>query len=396
MMETKGNPQLIRNLNEKLVLEVLIQHGSLSRADLSRITGLSKPTISSAVTNLLENELIRNVGRAENHQGRKATLVEFNELRFYVIGIDIGATHIRVALGNLYGELLFYDQFNIIDLTPDEILTLIYQRVELLINSRHICWESIKYISIGAPAVVTPDTGVVMLIVQTLKGFDTHLSLQVLSELFPCKVLLENDVNLAALAEQQYGVAKKQENFIYFSIGAGVGAGLVMNGVLWRGLRGAAGELGEMLIGIDGGKKLEDFISTQGLLKIARRYLREKKESSLLDTVKVLTPHFIFQNANKGDKVATQIVEEYCHLLSLALVSLSVIVAPDLIILGGDVGGSGDLLIEKLKSILDSKLQVIPMLKKTEIGDEAVVLGAVHQAVLSTMDYIRNEILSDN
>lgn len=110
-----GTPQYIRNLNENLIMDALITQGSMSRADISRQTGLSKPTVSSAVEHLIERNLVKETGRADNAQGRKATLIQFNETAYYVCGIDIGATRIRIALSDLNGQIIAYDTYPPID-----------------------------------------------------------------------------------------------------------------------------------------------------------------------------------------------------------------------------------------------------------------------------------------
>ena len=106
-----GTPQYIRNLNENLIMDALITQGSMSRADISRQTGLSKPTVSSAVEHLIGRNLVKETGRADNAQGRKATLIQFNETAYYVCGVDIGATRIRIALSDLNGKMIAYATF---------------------------------------------------------------------------------------------------------------------------------------------------------------------------------------------------------------------------------------------------------------------------------------------
>lgn len=385
-----GNPQLIRNLNEGLALDLIVQKGSISRADISRLTGLSKPTVSSAVGNLLRHDLVREMGPGENLQGRKPTLVEFNEKAFYVCAIEIGAEQVRLGIFDLGEQLMELDHFFIKDLTPEQLLEEMSERVDGMIQKHRISWERIKYLACGIPAVVIPETGEIAIIVPKLRGYEKALSYQSLSTTFPCKVVLENDVNLAALAERNHGMAQEVDSFAYLSIGAGVGAGLVIEGSLFRGLGGAAGELGEMVVNQE--ERLEDQLSTEGLLLLARRMAAEAGESGRkwADT---LTLDGLLEAFRHSDPIAVRTVEEYCRFLAAAVHNLSAVIAPRLVVLGGEIGAYGGTLIPILNAKQKTMLPVKPSLMASHLGEKSILLGATNLAVSRTFDYIREELL---
>ncbi|ULO08572.1 ROK family transcriptional regulator [Paenibacillus sp. 19GGS1-52] len=393
MSVRKGDPQYIRGLNDQLVLDRIFHHGKVSRAEISRVTGLSKPTASSAVQRLIDKNWIREVGRGENAQGRKSTLLEFNHAAYYVCGIDLGATRVRLALARPDGSLLDEDNFEIPAGSPESLQHLLLERVEQLLLRHGADWGQVPYISVGTPAVVMPETGSSSLIVTGLKRFEEAISLPALTQLFPSKVMLENDVNLATMAEQSDGIANGINLFAYLAIGAGVGAGVVVEGRLLRGMGGAAGELGHMLLSKE--TKVEDVLSVDGLLQLARDYLNSEQQSSLLRQEAELTPELIFRAVRQGDSLAIMIHEIYCEFLARTIHNLSVIVAPELIVLGGEIGAYADVLISGLQLLTDNGFPVKPKLAGSLLGERAVVLGAVNTAARAAYGQIRDE-LSDN
>lgn len=389
MKQSIGNPQLIRRLNEGLVLDLLSTQGPLSRADLSRITGLSKPTISSATSALLEKNLIFEMGVGDNVYGRKSTLLKINEFCFFSIGIDIGATKVRIGIADLLGRLLSYQTYPLLE-KPEEFLTSLRRYTEDLLRQTKCSWESIQFVTIGAPAVVVPETGKVLMIVPQLKGYENVFSQSSLKALFPCEIILENDVNLAVLGEKTYGIAKDQNNFVFLSLGVGIGAGVMVEGQLLRGLGGAAGELGEMKVSPHTDDKLEQFLSSQGLVDLANRIIFQDK----IKSGPVHNPMEVFERYRYGESWAQKTVEQYCDTLSYALLNLSVILAPDMIVIGGGVGSNGDVILPELQRRLSDQSIVQPTIVTTSLDDKTAVLGGIHLSRQKTMQYIKSNLFS--
>lgn len=184
-----GTPQYIRNLNENLIMDALITQGTMSRADISRQTGLSKPTVSLAVEHLIDRNLVKEMGRADNAQGRKATLIRFNETAYYVCGIDIGATRIRIALSDLTGEIIAYRTHPMVVQEGQEraeatMLELLRGHLNESLDENHLNWDQIQCIGFGIPGVVLPDSGRIHRIVDPLVGLEQAFSLESLSGAF--------------------------------------------------------------------------------------------------------------------------------------------------------------------------------------------------------------------
>ncbi|WP_339260759.1 ROK family protein [Paenibacillus sp. FSL R5-0713] len=407
-----GTPQYIRNLNENLIMDALITQGTMSRADISRQTGLSKPTVSLAVEHLIDRNLVKEMGRADNAQGRKATLIRFNETAYYVCGIDIGATRIRIALSDLTGEIIAYRTHPMVVQEGQEraeatMLELLRGHLNELLDENHLNWDQIQCIGFGIPGVVLPDSGRIHRIVDPLVGLEQAFSLESLSGAFPCEVILENDVNLAALGEYRSGAAAGCNLFVFFSIGTGTGAGIMVHGQLLRGLGGLTGEIAEMLM--EDGRRLEEVLSADGLMQLAKRHLNphdELLEAADLgadvnvdvvgfadDLHRHLTPEKLFEAARNGEIDALDILQQYSQMIASALRHISVVLAPDLIVLGGGVGGNGDVLLPLLRQVISEQFPVQPQLICSKLGEQAVVTGAVQVAIKQTMLNLQQEAL---
>ncbi|MBT2282847.1 ROK family protein [Paenibacillus polymyxa] len=404
-----GTPQYIRNLNENLIMDALITQGTMSRADISRQTGLSKPTVSLAVEHLIDRNLVREMGPADNAQGRKATLIRFNETAYYVCGIDIGATRIRIALSDLNGEIIAYRTYPMVVQEAHEpaqatMLELLRSHMNKLLDENHLNWDQIQCIGFGIPGVVLPDSGRIHRIVAPLAGLEQAFSLESLSGAFPCEVILENDVNLAALGEYRSGAAAGYPLFVFFSIGTGTGAGIMVHGQLLRGLGGLTGEIAEMLVDA---RRLEEVLSADGLMQLAKDYLDQHDElleaadtgaNVSLDVVaddlhRHLTPEKLFEAARSGEVEALDILQQYSQMIASALRQISVVLAPDLIVLGGGIGGNGDVLLPLLRQIISEKFPVQPQLICSKLGEQAVVTGAVQVAIQQTMLNLQQEAM---
>ncbi|MEK4366368.1 ROK family protein [Paenibacillus sp. FSL M8-0212] len=409
-----GTPQYIRNLNENLIMDALITQGTMSRADISRQTGLSKPTVSLAIEHLIDRNLVREMGRADNAQGRKATLIRFNETAYYVCGIDIGATRIRIALSDLNGEIIAYRTYPMVVQKAHEpaeatMLELLRSHMNELLDKNHLNWDQIQCIGFGIPGVVLPDSGRIHRIVDPLAGLEEAFSLESLSGAFPCEVILENDVNLAALGEYRSGAAAGYPLFVFFSIGTGTGAGIMVHGQLLRGLGGLTGEIAEMLV--DDGRRLEEVLSADGLMQLANLHLNSHDELLEVadsdsdvdadvkghvvtdDLHRHLTPEKLFEAARRGEVEALEILKQYSQKIASALRQISVVLAPDLIVLGGGVGGNGDVLLPLLRQIISEQFPVQPQLICSKLGEQAVVTGAVQVAIQQTMLNLQQEAL---
>ena len=390
MKEFNGNPQLIRSINERRILELTSAHAPLSRAEISRLTGLSKPTVSAAVKNLLELGLVEEIGQGEAGPGRKPTLVQFSASYRHVLGIQLGADRIRVVLADLQAQPLLSGELSMRDNSdnPEELLQAIHSQAEHLLAEAGIDWEHVGYAAFAIPGVVSA-TGDVTMLAPHLQGCESALTQASLAARFPCPVLTDNDVNLAAWAEFAANNQGSEEVFAFLFLDSGVGAGIMIGGRLLRGLGGAAGELGDMRLA--DGSRLEEKLSEQALLDRARATLASSSEPSLLGQADSLTLATLFDAAKAGDGTACQALDGYVEELTAAVHNLTALLAPERIVLGGRIG-EDPLLLQALGAMLFNLRSAPPQMVSATLGGESVLTGAVQTAIAATMRQIQEEL----
>ncbi len=237
-----ARPQLIRAMNEQLLLSQIRQLGVCSRADLARLSGLSKPTVSLALANVERSGLVRTAGQRTGVPGRSAVLYEIRPEAGYVLGLDIGHEYLRGAIADLTGEVRAKAEAR----SPSGSVS---KRVDELIKlADGICAASgigradVTQTVLGSPGVYDPSRDAIAL-TGGLAGWDKRAVLARLREAFGPNFVVENDTDAAALAEREHGHGREFASFAFVSIGSGIGMGLVLGGQLHRGAHGVAGEI---------------------------------------------------------------------------------------------------------------------------------------------------------
>jgi DNA-binding transcriptional ArsR family regulator len=246
-----GTPSLLRAINGRSLLEYLRAHGPISRAQLARATGLSKPTVSQALACLENAGLVRPVGQSISSKGgRIATLYEPNPEVGYVIGVDVGRSWVRAAVANIAGKMIArHDEPNNAK-SATELVMLINHLARDLVTHAGLSWSQIVHAVIGTPGVFD-ERSKRMHFASNLPEWGRHGLLSELQEALELSLSVENDANLAALGERACGWGSSADTFVYILIGTGVGMGIVINGALYRGAHGAAGEIGFLPLGSD-------------------------------------------------------------------------------------------------------------------------------------------------
>src|SRR5262245_61085364 len=234
-----GTPSLLRAINERSVLEFVRRMGPVSRAQIARDSDLSKPTVSQALASLLEAGLVREAGRASGKRGPAAVLYELNPRAGWVVGIDVGRAWLRAAIANLSGDIVARRDERTMVKSQRALISQIGQIAHALAAEAGLRWRQVTFATVGSPGVFHPATGTVEL-AYALPGWGRTGLVESVQEELGTKIAFENDVNLAALGEQWHGLGKNVPNFAYLHVGTGVGAGLILNGELFRGHAGAA------------------------------------------------------------------------------------------------------------------------------------------------------------
>lgn len=362
------------------MLEFVRRMGPVSRAQIARDSDLSKPTVSQALASLLEADLVREAGRASGKRGPAAVLYELNPRAGWVVGIDIGRAWVRAAIANLSGDIVARRDERTMVKSQRALISQIGAIAHGLAAEAHIRWRQVTFATIGSPGVFHPATGTVEL-AYALPGWGRTGLVESVQQELGTKIAFENDVNLAALGEQWRGLGKNVANFAYLHVGTGVGAGLVLNGQLFRGHAGAAGEVGYLPLATEDPR---DPVSRRlGALDAAAGAAGVVATARELGMRGPLSAKRVFASARRGDPAAQRVVELEAGRIALAIAAIVPVIDPELVVLGGGIGSNGDLLLERVERDLASISPFRPRIDVSVLGEEASLHGAVATALQS-------------
>lgn len=390
-MSHTGDATLLRRVNQSAVLEVLREEGPLSRSDIARRLQLSPPTITRIAASLLESGLVIEQKDGASTGGRPPTLLEFNARASSIIGVYIGQ-HMFGALADLNGHVLQRHsvQAEFGEAGVQRLIDLI-DHLRLQANKLRL---PVRGVGIGAPSIVQFPAGIVTW--SPTLGWRNLPLRQILESRFNLPVIVENEVNLIALGESWRGAGRGISSLVCISLGDGIGAGVVLEGKLYRGVQHAAGEIGyiipsERFLGqsYDGYGCLEGLAGSTGIVQRTLLQLATGKTSTLADAepkALTLTAPQVLLAARAGDPVARSVVSETVDYLSIALANLACILDPQRIIVSGELAEFGDLFIEPMCARLNGLLPFMPEIVLSELRTDAAILGAVATALRQTSD----------
>jgi predicted NBD/HSP70 family sugar kinase len=375
--DTASTTTVMRVMNERAVFERIRLLGPVSRPQLAEATGLSKPTISLALVDLERCGLVRHVGQRTGNSGRAALLYEMRPEAGWVIGVDVGRSWLRLALANLAGEVVLRRQERSQSRDAQKLVAQIGTLASALAVEAGLSYDDVTYTVIGSPGVVDHGSGA-MRLAANLSGWNGPGVLEALRKRLGPSLAVENDVNLAALGEQAHGLGKGVANFVFISVGTGIGMGIVIDGQLHRGARGAAGEIGFLPLGDaepstgDTTKRrhgsLESVASADAVVANARRFGMPGARSAKQ----------VFESTRGDEAAALSAVRLEAEYLARAVAAVTSVLDPELVVLGGGIGRNGDLLIAPMERQLRKLLHIPPPpLMVSALGDDAVVLGAL-------------------
>jgi predicted NBD/HSP70 family sugar kinase len=385
-MPVKGTPALLRTLNQGALMQRLRDTGPHSRAQLARDTGLSKPTVSQALAELESAGLVRAVGPAAPSRGRTALLYEPDPTAGYVIGIDIGRAWIRVAVADLAGTIIARSDTPNRARTAGAVVRAVAREARAAVKRAGIGWKRVVHTVVGSPGVFDPSTGRLWHAPNLPDWSKPGLAAELRDALTP-STTIDNDANLAAVAERDFGRGRDARSFVYIELGTGLGMGIVIDGELHRGARGAAGEVG--YIPWPGAPRsergrLEEVTSAAAVVEAAR-------SAGMRGNI---TAKDVFDAARAGDATALQAVNDESDRIALLLATVTAVVDPEFVVLGGGLGGSADLLVPRIEERLNEVTPLETRVEPSELGQDAIVLGAVATALETARDLVFSERLS--
>ncbi|MFH8769982.1 ROK family protein [Streptomyces sp. NPDC085866] len=361
----------LRSANERLLLDRLRHAGAASRAQLARETGLSKPTVSSALASLAAAGLVHEVGTHAPERGRVAVLYAPDPAAGYALGVDIGRSWLRVALADLDGTVVARSDVRNPARGADALADLVVGTARQVVANSGVNPAEVVHGVVGTPGVYDEKQRRVRYAMH-LPGWGRAGLLDRLRGELGIPLEVHNDANLAALGEYTYGVGAGSRLFAYILIGTGLGMGVVSEGRLFTGAHGLAGEIGFLpWPGRQKPERLEDAVSGVAVVEAARHFGMRGQ----------LTAKAVFDAARQGNTAAVQAVELEGERIAHTVAAAAAVLDPDLVVLGGGVGHSVDLLLRPVREHLRTLTPLRPKLAPSRLGEDAVLLGAVATAL---------------
>jgi predicted NBD/HSP70 family sugar kinase len=379
-------PSLLRAINERDALELLRLAGPLSRAEISRRSGLSKPTVSLALARLEQAGLVREVGRTSGGKGASALLYDLNPRAGWVLGIDVGRGWVRCALSDISGRPVARRDERAQARSGRSLIAQLGALARQVTGEAGIDLGDVTRATLGSPGVLQRGRGRVVL-APNLPGWQRPGVVDAIRAELGIDVEVENDVNLAAIGERWHGLGREVDNFVLLSIGTGVGMGVVLGGQLHQGSTGAAGEIGYLPIGPgdvhDPASRrtgtFEAAVGAGAVVALARQHGMRQVRSA----------EQVFAAARRGDAPARRIVGVQAERLALGIAAVAAVLDPDLVVLGGGIGhNAGDLLIEPLARELRAVSPFQPRIAVSALGTDAVLQGALATALAAAQEHV--------
>jgi predicted NBD/HSP70 family sugar kinase len=362
-------------MNERAVYERIRLLGPVSRPQLAAATGLSKPTISLALADLERAGLVLAVGHRTGTAGRAALLYKIRPEAGWVIGLDVGREWVRAALVDLSGEITVRED---VRSRAGGATALIGQLGRIVDDLATTAGSVITNIVLGTPGVHDVDNRCLRL-APNLPGWDRPGVTGRLAERLPVPFAIENDIALAALGEQGYGLGAGLRHFVYVSIGTGIGMGIIVDGELYRGAQGAAGEIAFLPMGETDPLARAPATRRHGMLESVASAPGVVATAQRLGMSGLITAKRVFDAARAGDPVAERAVAHEADHVARALAGVVALLDPELVVLGGGIGGHGaDVLLGAVRDRLETMTPLgPPRVEVSPLGDDAVVLGAL-------------------
>lgn len=369
-----ARPALIRVLNEQLLLDHIRHHGPCSRAELARVSGLSKSTVSMAMANVERAGLVREAGHRRGAPGRAAQLYEVTPDAGYVVALDVGRQFLRGALADLTGAVVARETIRSRAAHGGRRVSELIGLADILTERAGIDRATVTQTVIGCPGVYDRHADTIRL-TGGLTGWDQPGLPARLRDAFGSSLMVENDVDAAALAEQAHGHGRHASSFAFVTVGTGIGMGLVLDGHLHRGAHGIAGEIAFLPVAADpvlGEQEAERRGSLEAAVSSAA-VSRAARASGMRGPV---SARRVFAAAARGDERARRVVAAEAAMVARAVCAIVAVVDPELVVLGGGIGQAPGF-AEAVTVELAALAPLTPEVRVSALGEDAVVDGCL-------------------
>lgn len=367
------------------VLRLIWEERRVSRTEIATLAGLSRSTVSEIINEIMPTGLVAEVGEGPSRGGRRPILLEFCDDVCVILGVEMGAAHVAVAMTNLRGRVLAWEtRPHAVRTDPPGTRRLIAELCEKCLASEEAAGRPLVGIGVAVPSPVDPAQPDRLSAV-VLPDWQERLGLDDLSEQLGVPLFVDNDANLGALAEYWWGLGGDTDNLAYIKVATGIGSGHIIGGEIYRGATGVAGEIGHVAIDPKGKRCI---CGLRGcLVTLAGAHAMEER---LVELVKAYprtslvpgqaTMHDIENAALAGDMLAIRVIEEAAGHLGTVLAGLLNLMNPAVVVLGGDICRLGDIILDPLRKRVHRRTLVnsvaAAQILLSELGPKSVAIGA--------------------
>lgn len=386
--------QNIKNFNKHSAVDLIrFATTGISRTGLAEEMGLTRAAVTLIVNDLLENGVILEAESRAIPNGRPPIVLEINPKRGLVAAVDMGATHVNIALADFSAKIIEETSFPFdIKQGPQVCLAEVRRILQELLDRYGISISEIMAVGVGVPGPVIKDAGMVMS-PPIMPGWDRYPIRQTLEEAWGCPVSLNNDAELGALGEWAYGAGRGEKNLAFIKVGSGIGAGLIINQQIYGGTTGSAGEIGHITIEENGplctcGNHgcMEAFAGGNAIAIQARKMVQTGKRTLLSNIpLENITAREVAESARRGDLPSQEIIMRAGTFIGIAIAGVVNLFNPSAVIIGGGVAQAGDLLTTSIRqAVRDRSLHASEQsvhITTAMLGQRSSLIGATVQAI---------------
>ncbi|MCX4746317.1 ROK family transcriptional regulator [Kitasatospora sp. NBC_01287] len=379
-----GTPSRLRAINDRAALDLLLAHGPLSRTRIGTLTGLSKPTASQLLARLEAAGLVVPVGTTAGGPGPNAQLYQVNPAAGYVLGLNVTPGHIRFAVADITGRTVAELRLPTPGRQAAGTVGRVTDGAERTLREAGLAPGCLSEVTIGTPGAIDPATGKLRYAPHLPGWHDPRLASELTAAL-GAPVSIENDVNLAAIAERTLGSAHGCEDFVLLWVGEGIGAAITIGGRLHRGFTGGAGEVGYMPVPgapvvrnvrRENSGGFQHLAGANAVLALAKKYRLPGRSAEATIERALATP-------GAGE----EFLGELANRLATGLAAIVAVIDPELVVLSGGIPTAGG---ERLRELVQDELTGLavprPQLLSSTVPGSPVLHGALHHALTAARE----------
>ncbi|MBN2386234.1 MAG: ROK family transcriptional regulator [Anaerolineales bacterium] len=390
-----SNPPLnVKNINKHSVLDLIrFTPGGISRVEIARQLGLTRAAVTAIVNDLQACGIIREAESLTSHNGRPPIVLEINASRGHVIGVDFGASHLSILVADLGARIVEETEIAIeIQAGPETCLAEADRLLHETLDKANISLEEVLAIGVGVPGPIVTEAGTVVS-PPIMPGWDRYPIRDTLYKRWETPLSLGNDAEMGALGEWAAGAGRGEHNLAYIKVGSGIGAGLLLDGQIYRGVTGSAGEIGHLTIDENGplctcGNHgcLEAVASGHAIARQAQEAVSkgQRTQLSAIQPVETISARDVAAAARRGDLLSQQILNKAGSHIGIAIAGLVNLFNPGMVIIGGGVAQTGDILLEPMRQAVQRRslpaATRVVRITTAMLGRRSSSLGAIVQA----------------